>query len=207
MFNLSPKEDKFYDLFVSNAEIINESAKMLTTFVNDLSNSEEKVKGIKEMEHKGDKKVHEILKELNKTFITPFDREDIYMIAKEMDNIEDYIESTASRFVMFNVKEAKDEAKLLCNLIEECTETIIIIMKEFKMMSRSGLILENIIKVNKLEEDGDFITRNAIKDLFCDKEDVLDVIKWREIYQHFEETLDACEDVANLVEGVVMKNA
>lgn len=207
MFNLSPKEDKFYDLFIADSEIVYESAKMLVNFVGNLDLSEENLKDMKEIEHKGDRKVHEIMEELYKTFLTPFDREDIYALAKEMDDIIDHIESASSRFVMFNVSEATAEAKTMCSYIEASTKEIIVVMQELKNMNKSKLLNEKIIKINKIEDDGDVLNRKAIKSLFREKIPTIEVIKWREIYQILEDTLDACEDVANLVEGVVMKNA
>lgn len=207
MFSIKPKEDKFFELFISSAESIYESAKMLQDFVQDLSNPEEKLKQIKDMERLCDQKVHKTLEELNKTFITPFDREDIYDIAKEMDNIEDYIESAASRFVLFNVTEATDDCKELAKIIVDSTEELITVMKELKSMSKSKLLIEKIIDINRLEEDGDILQRKAIRTLFNSDMPAIEVIKWREIYERLEHTIDACENVANMVEGVAMKNA
>lgn len=207
MFSFTPKEDKFYDMFIENIRMIYESAKLLKDFIYDLSDPENKLAAIKDMEHKCDKKVHEIIEELNKTFLTPFDREDVYLIAKEMDNIEDFIESTASRFVMFNVTAATGEAKELADLIVSSTKELIVVMEELNKMNKSKLLIEKIIEVNRLEEVADTLSRQAIRRLFTDDIPTIDVIKWREIYEHFENTLDASETVANLVEGVAMKNA
>lgn len=207
MFGKNSKEDIFYKMFVETSQIIFETAKMFKDYMNDLSDSESKLAVIKEMEHKGDQMQHEILKQLNKTFLTPFDREDIYMIAKNMDDIIDYMEASASRFVMFNVNEATLEAKQLCSLIYDSSVEIITLLEELKNMRTSKLLSEKIIEVNRLEEEGDRVSRKAIKDLFRSDIPVIEVIKWREIYQFLEDTLDACEDVANVIEGVVMKNA
>jgi predicted phosphate transport protein (TIGR00153 family) len=173
----------------------------------DLKNSEENLKKIKEVEHEGDRKQHEILEQLNKTFITPFDREDIYVIAKDMDDIIDLIESTASRFVMLNVNECTKEAFQLSSMIVESCKQIIVLMEELKNMKTSKKLSRVIIDVNRIEEQGDVLSRKAIGDIFRSSMKVIDVMKWREIYQYLENTLDACEDLANVVEGVVMKNA
>ena len=207
MFAFTPKEDKFYEFFVQTANIAYTEAKLLLDFLNNLENSEENLKKLKEVEHEGDKKQHEILEQLNKTFITPIDREDIYIIAKDMDDIIDYIESTASRFVMFNVNECTEEAISLSKMIVQCCRELIIIMAELKNMKTSKQLSKKIIEVNRIEEDGDVISRKAIGDIFRKDIKVIDVIKWREIYQYLEDTLDACEDLANVIEGVVMKNA
>lgn len=207
MFSFTPKEDKFNDLFISTSELILKSANALNDFINDLDNSEENLKLLKQIEHDGDIKQHEILKQLNLSFITPFDREDIYDVATDMDNIIDYIESAASRFVMLNVNHSTKEAEVLSKMIIACANQIIILMKELKNMKKSKIIKDIIIEINRIEEQGDLVSRKVIKDLFRMDIPVIEVIKWREIYQYFENSLDACEDLANVVEGIVMKNA
>jgi predicted phosphate transport protein (TIGR00153 family) len=207
MFSFTPKEDKFNDLFISTSELILKSANALNDFINDLDNSEENLKLLKQIEHDGDVKQHEILKQLNLSFITPFDREDIYDVATDMDNIIDYIESAASRFVMLNVNRSTKEAEILSKMIIACANQIIILMKELKNMKKSKIIKDIIIEINRIEEQGDLVSRKVIKDLFRMDIPVIEVIKWREIYQYFENSLDACEDLANVVEGIVMKNA
>lgn len=207
MFSLTPKEDKFFELFIETANIAYKASNLLVEFLKDLDNAEENLKKIKEIEHEGDKKQHEILRQLNKTFITPFDREDIYLIAKDTDDIIDYIESTASRFVMLNVTHCTEEAEMLSRMIVQCCEEVIILMQELKNMKTSKELSKKVIEVNRIEEEGDKISRNAIKDLFRGNMEVIEIIKWREIYQYLEDTLDACEDLANVIEGVVMKNA
>ncbi|WP_227762218.1 DUF47 domain-containing protein [Zhaonella formicivorans] len=207
MFKLTPKEDKFFDLFISSAHTMYKAAQLLKELVEDLKNGESKFKEIKEMERKGDQQLHEIFKELNKSFITPIDREDIYGIGKQMDDIADFIESTASRFIMFKVTAATEEAKTMSNLILNCTKELIDLMEELKVMKKSKKLTEKIIEINRIEEEGDALFRQAVTGLFSGNTPVIDVIKWKEIYERLEQTLDACEDVANIVEGVVMKHA
>ena len=207
MFSLTPKEDKFFDLFLESANIAYKASNLLVEFLQDLGNAEENLKKIKEVEHEGDRKQHEILEQLNKTFITPFDREDIYLIAKDTDDIIDYIESTASRFVMLNVNHSTEEAEMLSRMIVKCCEELIVLMKELKNMKTSKELSKKIIEINRIEEEGDKISRKAIRDIFRGQMEVIEVIKWREVYQYLEDTLDACEDLANVIEGVVMKNA
>lgn len=207
MFKFSSKDDKFYDLFILFAQNIHKSAEMLKDFVYDLDNSEQKLKEIKGTEVKCDQTLHRIFQELNQSFITPIDREDIYTIGKQMDDIADYIEATASRFVMFNVHSATQEAKTLSDLVTKGTEQVIQLMQELKVVNKSKKLLPTIVEINRLEEEADQIFRKAVRRIFSEPLPVLDVIKWREIYEHLENILDACEDVANTVEGVVMKHA
>lgn len=207
MARLSPKEDKFYDLFSETATIIFEASEMLTKLIIDPSDIETKTMEIERMEHKGDKQVHDILEELNKSFITPLDREDIYMIAKQLDDIMDYMEAAAHRFVMFNIKESTNQAKLLGQMIQDSCKEVINLMAELKNKKKGNKLSEKIIEINRIEDEGDRIFRQAIKELFNGETPALEVMKWREIYDYLEKTLDACEDVANTVEGVVMKHA
>jgi len=207
MFSLSPKEDKFFELFRATAEIACEASLKLVDYMSDGEFSEEKNMEIKDIEHKGDKMQHEILKQLNKSFITPFDREDIYAIAKGLDDIIDHIEYTASRFIMLNIDKPTEEARELGDLIAQGCVEVKNVMEEMKSMKNSKELAAKIIEVNRLEEVGDKLSRKAIKELFRSDKPVLEIIKWREIYDALENTMDACEDVANAVEGVVMKNA
>ncbi|MFL0246602.1 DUF47 domain-containing protein [Candidatus Clostridium stratigraminis] len=207
MSRLTPREDKFYDLFIDSAKTIHEASVMLVDLIKNYTNVENKVKNIEEMEHKGDKQVHDIMQQLNKTFITPFDREDIYAIAKQMDDIMDAIEATAHRFIMFNVGTIEQSAVVLTEMIENQCRELISLMEELKNMKKSKKLTEKIIEINRIEDEGDKIFRKAITALFNEQIPALHVIKWREIFDYIEQTLDACEDVANTVEGVVMKNA
>lgn len=207
MFAMKPKEDKFYDLFISFSHIIHKSSGKLRDFMYDLSSPETKYKEIKELEHDGDKQLHEIFEQLNRTFLTPFDREDIYTISKQLDDIIDFVEATASRFIMLNISEAQDEAKKISDLIVDCTKQIIIVMEELKILKKSKNLNKVIIEVNRLEEEGDLAFRRAVKTLFSSDIPTIEVIKWKEVYELLEKTLNACEDVANTVEGVVMKHA
>jgi predicted phosphate transport protein (TIGR00153 family) len=207
MFTLKPKSDKFYDLFISYAEIVYKSAEMLKKFTGDLSGAESKFNAIKEVEHDGDQQLHIILKELNASFITPIDREDIYMIAKQMDDIVDYIETTASRFVILNIQRSTEEALNICSMLASCSHEVINLMNEFKHAVKSKKLADVIIEINRIEEEADKAFRKAVKNLFTGDMPVLEIIKWKEIYEYLEKSINACEDVANSIEGVVMKHA
>jgi uncharacterized protein len=207
MFTLSPKEDKFYDYFISYAHIIYRSAEKLKAFMDDMNDPEAQFMEIKEIEHEGDNQVHLILRALNQTFLTPIDREDIHTIAKQMDDIIDYMETTVSRFAMFNIKAASPEAKKIGDLIFDCAKQMISLMEELKIARKSKKLSQVIIEINRIEEQGDAAFRVAVKDLFASGMSTLEVIMWKEIYDYLEKTLNAYEDVANTVEGVVMKHA
>ena len=207
MFNLSPKDDKFFDYFIEYGEIIFEASAVLKELTSDLSDIEVKFKAIEDIEHKGDKLLHNIMEALNKNFITPIDREDIYEIAKALDDIVDSIEATASRYIMFNVTETKEHAKVLADMIFQSCKEMIKLMSALKTMKKVNVLTASIIEINRLEDQGDNDFKVAVRALFTSDIPTIEVIKWREIYEFYEQTLDACEDVADIVEGVVMKHA
>ncbi len=207
MFRITPKEEKFFDYFIETCEIICKAASLLDDLTTNYVNVNEKISNIEETEHACDSNVHKILNELNQSFITPIDREDIFTIAKELDNITDDIETAAHRFSMYNVKSVKPEAVTMTKLIVRATSELKKVMIEMKNMKKSKQLQNKIIEVNNVEDEADTIFRDAMANLFITEHDAVEVIKWKEIFELLENTIDACEDVANIVEGVVMKNA
>lgn len=207
MFNLSPKENKFFDMFIEFGDLIYRTSKMLGAFATDLTNPEEKFAEIKLMEQQGDRLLHSIMEELNKSFITPIDREDIHMIGKTLDDVLDFIETTASRFVMFNVTRVNDHVLDLCVLVEEICNEVRKLMVEFKNMKKSKKLSNTIVEINRLENEGDIRFRRAVRELFNGQTSAVDIIVWKEIHEKIEGILNACEDLAHIIEGVVMKHA
>ncbi len=207
MFSLSSKEVVFFDMFYEASEIVYKAATMLEDLMNNYTGIQEKIEAIEQVEHDCDQQVHKIMQKLNSSFITPIDREDIYLIAKELDNITDAIESTAHRFRMYNVQKIMEESLAFASLIVKSTAELKKVMLELKNLKTSKAMNGQIIEINRLENEGDVIYRNVIAKLFVSEKDPIEVIKWKEIYELLESTLDACEDVANIVEGVVMKHA
>ncbi|MCR4436422.1 MAG: DUF47 family protein [Clostridiales bacterium] len=207
MFRVTSKELIFFDMFVEGVENACKAAGLLLDLMTDYRSVHEKVRNIETCEHDGDKNVHDILHKLNQSFITPIDREDIDFIARELDNITDAIEATAHRFTMFNVVSIKEDAITLAKLIVQCTKELRDLMVELKNMKRSTTLQQKVIEVNRIENEGDDIYRSAITKLFVTEKDAIEIVKWKEIYEFLENTLDACEDVADSVEGVVMKHA
>ncbi|MBN7576434.1 MULTISPECIES: DUF47 domain-containing protein [Clostridium] len=206
MFNLNPKEDKFYKMFIEAAQNVEEGAKVLRESLNSLSNIELNVSKIEELEHNGDRLVNVMVKELNDSFITPFDREDIYLLIKRLDDILDLINSTIHRFVMFNVTKSTEPAKYLADMIIKCTKLISELMDELHLIGGKNSINQKILTINQIESEVDRLFRNTVGDLFRNEKDPIEIIKWKEIYQILENTIDKCEKIANIVEGVVIKN-
>ena len=208
MFNLKPKEDKFYKLFLEAAQNVNEGAIILRGSLDSLSDKESNVNKIEDLEHNGDRLVNVVVKELNEAFITPIDREDIYSLIKKLDDILDLINSTMHRFLMYDINESTNEAKLLADMIVECTKHILELMDGLNSVSnKAKRTNEKIISIHKIESEADCLFRKTVAELFKSETNPIEIIKWKEIYQILENTIDKCEKIANTVEGVVIKNA
>jgi len=208
MWSIIPKENQFFVLLEDAVENAYQSAAMLNQLLNNLSNMQELISKLEKAENKGDDITHQVIELLNKTFITPLDREDLFAIIKEIDNIVDSLETVAHRFEIYNVNTVRPEAKILSEMIMNCTKELKGVVENLKYLKNTRLIKEKIIEVNRIEDEGDIVYRNAIKKLFAENKDKpIEVIIWKEIFGFLEDTLDACEDVANVIEGVVTKNA
>jgi len=205
MFGLIPKEEKFFQMFQEMGGLIVEGAKLLKEMLDNYSDPVASQRAIKEVEHRGDIQTHDIIRKLNKSFITPFDREDIYSLAGALDDILDLIDASAQRFVMFNVDATTAEAKELAFLILQGAEAInraLVIMG-----GKLEPIAEYCVQINAMENEADRVCREAISRLFDEEKDPIQLIKWKEIYETLEKATDKCEDAANILESVVVKNA
>jgi len=202
-----PKEEKFYDMFEKSSKNVLVGAMLLRDLLNNYTNVEEKGKKIKEIEHEGDKITHETVKKLNHTFITPLDREDIYALISKMDDVLDFIEAVSSRMFLYKVKTPTKEAHSLMEVLMKSIEEMDKAICELRNIKKPEAILKYCIEINTLENKGDVILRDAVAKLFEDGTDPIEVIKLKEIYENLETAIDRCEDVANVIEGVVLKNA
>jgi len=201
------RDNKFFSLFDQAAANIAEAARQLRNITADPGRSEELTQSLEALEHKGDELTHDILAELNRAFITPIDREDIFQIAKEMDTVIDTIEATAHRFVMLNITSTTTEAQELAAMIIASADELVKMMKDLPRIKQIACQNICVIEINRIEDDGDKLYRRVVKNLYTGTVDALTAIRWREIYDHLEDTLDALEDVANVVEGIAMKHA
>ncbi|MGE5548909.1 MAG: DUF47 domain-containing protein [Bacteroidota bacterium] len=200
------RDNRFFRLFEAAAANIAKAAEVLQGITDDPATKEAKTEKLEELEHRGDELTHDIIAELNRAFITPIDREDIFLIAKEMDNVTDAIEATAHRYVMLNIDETSPEARELAALIGASSRELVSIMRELRKPKQIVCNNKCVVEINRIEDEGDKIYRRVVKELYSGTYDALTAIKWREIYDHLENTLDALEDVANIVEGIAMKH-
>jgi uncharacterized protein len=206
-FSLLPREGRFFVLFEESAKNAEEVAQHLHEMLYTWENIDAKVEKIIELEHKGDGLAHEIIALVHKTFVTPFDREDIALLAHSLDDIVDFIESAADAMNLYKIEKPTARAKELADIIVQTTKEVHLAISELRQKVDLKQILKRSVEINRLENIADQIYRQALAELFQDSNDVIFIMKWREIYEHMETATDRCEDVANVLEGVALKYA
>jgi predicted phosphate transport protein (TIGR00153 family) len=200
--SLVPKEQDYFRLFSDLAANLDAAAQLLVEFMNG-GDQESLAASILEHEHVGDKIVHDIVKRLSKSFITPIDREDIYALVATVDDVLDDIEAAANAMVLYRAGEPTPQAKAQADVIGKATAVLRICMDS---LAKPKGLDEHIIAVNSLENDGDRIIREATARLFDGHMDPIEVIKWKDIYELLEAAIDECEHVANVIESIVLKH-
>ncbi len=205
-FNFMPKEVKFFDYLNLQAENIVKAADCFKAAVKQGLFDEETVRKIKDFEHEGDTLSHEIVDMLNRTFITPIDREDIYALANTLDDILDMINSMANRIKLYKLNANEDYMVQFADTINQSAQALANAVKHMHDTKRARRVLDHCIEVNRLENMGDQIREKAISNLFEAEKDPIMVIKWKEIYEVAEGTLDTCEHVAKVIESILVKN-
>ena len=205
--NFMPREQKFFDLFEASGENIIKGAKSLKEMVDTWEFVDSHMAEITEMEHEGDSITHQIISLLHRTFVTPFDREDIALLAHTMDDIMDFIHAAADSMFIYKITEPTQRSKELADIIVQAAIEVNKAVSGLRHKSEFKMILERCVEINRLENAADRIYRAAIGELFDDTADITKIIKWREIYEHMETATDRCEDVADVLEGVALKNA
>ncbi len=206
-FPFIPREEKFFDLFEESTRNMVKTAQGLKKLVDGWENVEEEVAQITELEHQGDTITHQIMAQLHRTFITPFDREDIAVLAHTLDDVTDFIHAAAVAMLIYKVDYPSQRAKELADIIVQAAAEVERAMPELRHRAVSRQILERCVEINRLENMADRVFRSAMAELFGNTTDLAQVIKWREIYEHMESATDRCEDVANVLEGVALKHA
>lgn len=206
-FPFLPREDKFFGLFEESARNIVKAARVLREVVDTWQLVGSRIAEITELEHEGDTITHQILAQLHRTFVTPFDREDIALLAHTMDDVVDFIHAAADAMFIYKIDSPTQRAKELTDIILQGAEEMEKAVSGLRKRSELKKILKHCVEINRLENMADRVFRAAMAELFDDAVDVTQVIKWREIYEHMEAATDRCEDVANVLEGVALKHA
>jgi len=205
-FSILPREPKFFDLFEKSVANVAAAAKELANLFEDYTNVPQKVARVVELEHRGDFITHQIIEQLHRSFLTPLDREDITLLCGRLDDVMDFIEDAANAMLIYGIDKPTNRAREQAAILVSMTEELVKAVPCLRHRSKNKQILEHCIEINRLENEADAIMRFALVELF-DGMPPYEVIKWREIYQHLENAADRGEDVANVLEAVVLKNA
>lgn len=201
---LLPKEEKFFEMLEASAKNLLKGAEALKDLVDDYTNVEEKVRNIKEIEHQGDEIIHNIIDKLDKTFITPIDREDIHILASELDDVLDAIEGISSRLYNFKIPQPTPECIQLVNIVYQSVEQIEKVISDLEHFDNLSPFC---IEINRLENEADQISQQMIGQLLDEEPDWRVAIKWKEIYGRLETAADHCENIADVIESIVLKSA
>ncbi|MBN2356274.1 DUF47 domain-containing protein [candidate division KSB1 bacterium] len=204
--SILPKEYSFFDFFEQHAGVIIRTCHELKFLAEGNGSMIDIVQRIEDLEHEADDVTHRCIDALHRTFITPIDRSDIHLLIKRLDDIVDSIDSATRRISLYDISSIRPEAKKLAEILVQCSETIEQALKGLRNMKHSESIIEKCRIIHDLEEKGDEVLRSALIRLFKEDDSVL-IIKWKEIFQRLEKAVDRCEDVANIIEGVVISSS
>lgn len=201
---LIPRDEQFFDLFDQLTTHLTQTARMLAVLFDDPAHVTDHVRAIKDVEHKADVLTSTINQRIDKSFVTPIDREDIHMLATRLDDVVDLIDGTARRFEMLHIDVVKEPARELARVLIEAAEHIQTGVSAIRQTKR---VSEQLAQIKRLEEEGDAIYHSAVGDLFSGHPDPLDVMKWKEMYDTLERATDSCMGVAQVLQSISLKNA
>jgi len=207
MFNIIPRETVFFDLFEKAAGNAHACTQSLVEFLERFDQLGERARKVKDLEHVGDELTHETIERLNKTFITPIDREDIHELVCRVDDVLDLIDTAVDRIVLFKIEQPIQPSKDLAQCLVRATALIRDMMPLLRNMKDADVVRQKVREVHRLESEADRIERTALASLFEHGENPTFIIKWMSVIETLETATDRCEDVANVIEGIVLKNA
>jgi predicted phosphate transport protein (TIGR00153 family) len=203
MVSLIPKDTSFFRMFSAMSDNLIAGARTLVDLFSNYQDVEKKIDEIRRIEHDGDELTHAILTKLNQTFITPFDREDIHQLASKLDDVLDFVNAAGARLVMYQITAPPPAAADLAKIILKQSQEL---QKAVSLMQKNGNILAHCVEINRLENEADLVSQNAIAKLFEREKDPINLIKIKELLEFLEQATDKAEDVANVLETVVLKN-
>ncbi len=206
-FTLIPKNEKFYDYFEQAAENLAAASSRLVDLFDNFEDQRDKARAIKKLERDGDEITHRIMETLHRSFVTPIDREDIALLTNSMDDMLDFMEGAVKRLFLYQIDEPTPRAIEITYIINkvaiELTKAVPLLRHQRKLKQ----ILPHCVEIHRLENEADDLRHAALTDLFDEETDVREILKWRDIYQNLESSVDKGEDVANVLEGIVLKYA
>jgi len=199
-----PRDDNFFEMFIALADNCHLGAQALVEMFQKGDDLEKYAERIKDIEHAGDNLTHTLLTRLNQTFVTPFDREDIQSLSSRIDDVLDLIDAAASRLVTYKIAVVRPGVADLARILYDTTRQVVVVVGA---LNKHDSVLEKCIEINRLENEADRLSRILIGRLFDEEKDPVQIIKWKEIIEVIEAAVDKCEDVANVIETVTLKNA
>jgi hypothetical protein len=204
---LLPRETSFYDYFEEHASLTVTGTAELVSMVSGPVNIDAKARRIKEIEHETDVITHRCVGALHTVFITPIERDDIYRLITRMDDIMDYVEAGAERIALYDIKVMTPEVVEMATTLARAAKEVQEALHGLRDLKNPKKVLAKCVEINEIENEADAILRRALARMFKEEKDAIKIIKWKEIYEHLEGATDRCEDVANIIEGVVLDNA
>ena len=202
-----PKETSFFDFFEEHAALTVEGSREFLSLVSTGANIETKARRIHDIEHETDVITHRCVETLHKTFITPIDRDNIHRLITRMDDIMDYVEAAAERLALYELSVMTPEVRDLADVLVRAAQQVEVALKGLRNLKNPQAVLKVCIDINRLENESDQILRRAVARLFKEEKDPILIIKWKEIYENLENAADRCEDVANIIEGVILEHS
>ncbi|HVV85623.1 MAG TPA: DUF47 domain-containing protein [Kofleriaceae bacterium] len=202
-----PRETSFFDFFEEHAALTVEGAKEFLSLVTTGANIDTKARRIHDIEHETDVITHRCVETLHKTFITPIDRDNIHRLITRMDDIMDYVEAAAERLALYELTVMTSDVRDLADVLVRATQQVALALNGLRDLKHPQAVLKICIDINRLENESDQVLRRAVARLFKEEKDPIVVIKWKEVYENLESAADRCEDVANIIEGVILEHS
>lgn len=202
-FSLAPREERFFTMFEQSVDVVVEGVKALKDLLDDYTDVEQKARHLKAIERRGDENTHRMFEALNRSFVTPIDREDILRLNETLDDILDYVEALAVRCELFKITETTEEMRQFSDLLYQA---VLQIQQAIHELTHLGKLMPFCHEIKRLENMADDLSHKAIADLFENERDPINLIKLKEVYARMESCMDKCEDVANIIETIVVKN-
>ncbi len=202
-FSLAPREERFFTMFEQSVDVVVEGVKAFKDLMDDYVDVEQKARHLKTIERNGDENTHRMFEALNRSFVTPIDREDILRLNETLDDILDYVEALAVRCELFKIKETTEEMRQFSDLLYQA---VLQIQQAIHELTHLGKLMPFCHEIKRLENMADDLSHKAIADLFEKEKDPINLIKLKEIYARMESCMDKCEDLANIIETIVVKN-
>jgi uncharacterized protein len=203
---ISQRSEEFFELFVESAKNLRAATELLKDLIDDYTDVDLKVKRIQDREHEGDEVTHAIIRRLNTSFVTPIDREDIYQLATALDDVMDGVEAVSDLFLLHHIEAPLPQMQAQVDVLLRATQQTELALGLLQKMDRERLE-PYWIEINTLENEGDQLYRHAVAELFSGEHKAMDVLRWKEVIENLEEALDGTENVANIIESIVLKHA